>query len=43
LLIYSHGSGSTLNHVYEFIIGLSWKFNISTIAYDYTGDGESTK
>lgn len=43
LLIYCHGSGSTLNHVYEYINSLAWKFEISAIAYDYTGDGESLK
>jgi hypothetical protein len=43
LLVYCHGSGSTLNHVYEYTNSLAWKFGIAAIAYDYTGDGESQK
>lgn len=43
LFIYCHGSGSTLNHVYEYCNSLAWKFSVATIAYDYTGDGESQK
>ena len=39
LLIYCHGSGSTLNHVYEYCKILQLKFSISILAYDYSGDG----
>jgi len=39
LFVYCHGSGSTLNHVYDFCNSIAWKFNVATIAYDYTGDG----
>lgn len=42
-MVYCHGSGSTLNHVYQYCNSIAWKFSIATIAYDYTGDGESQK
>lgn len=42
IFVYSHGSGSTLNNVYNFVANLYQTYNIAILAYDYTGDGEST-
>lgn len=39
LVIYCHGSGSTLNNVYDFAYTMSVKYGVAFIAYDYTGDG----
>jgi pimeloyl-ACP methyl ester carboxylesterase len=43
ILVYSHGSSSNLNNVYEFANALALKYNVAVLAYDYTGDGESQK
>jgi hypothetical protein len=40
-MVYCHGSGSTLNNVYDFAMTLAIKYNIAVVAYDYSGDGES--
>ena len=41
LLVYSHGSGSTLNHVRDFVYAMHLKFGIGAIGYDCSGEGES--
>jgi pimeloyl-ACP methyl ester carboxylesterase len=41
VLVYSHGSGSSLNNVYEFARFMYIRYNIAVVAYDYTGEGES--
>lgn len=41
LIVYSHGSGSTLNNVYDYAYTLAIKYGVGVIAYDYSGDGES--
>jgi hypothetical protein len=43
LIVYSHGSGSTLNNVYDFAYTMAMKYGVAFLAYDYTGDGESEK
>ena len=41
VLVYSHGSGSNLEHIYG-IGRLLWKlYNIGVVIYDYTGCGNS--
>ena len=41
LLVYCHGSGSTLNNVYDFAYTMSVKYGVAVVAYDYSGEGES--
>ena len=43
ILVYCHGSSSTLNNVYDFVNSLALKYDAAVFAYDYTGDGESKK
>jgi hypothetical protein len=40
-MVYCHGSGSTLNNVFDFAYTMSIKYGVAFLAYDYTGDGES--
>jgi hypothetical protein len=43
LMVYCHGSGSTLNNVYDFAYTMSVKYGVALLAFDYSGDGESEK
>ena len=41
IFVYCHGSGSTLNNVFDFAFSIFQRHKIAVLAYDYTGDGES--
>lgn len=41
LMVYCHGSGSTLNNVYDFVYTMSVKYGVAVVAYDCSGEGES--
>ena len=41
VLVYSHGSGSTLNNVFGLGLNLMTKYGIAVVLYDYNGEGES--
>ena len=41
ILVYSHGSGSTLNNVYGFGVNMMVRYGIAVVLYDYNGEGES--
>lgn len=39
LIVYSHGSGSTLNNVYDLGASMRLKYSVGFVAYDCTGEG----
>lgn len=41
VIVYSHGNGSDLNHVYDVARKLFEMYGVAVVAYDYTGYGES--
>jgi len=41
VLVYSHGNGSDLNHIYGMARKLFELYSVAVVAYDYTGYGES--
>lgn len=41
VMVYCHGSGSSLNHVYGIGKEIRSLYGISFVGYDYVGDGES--
>ena len=41
VLVYCHGSGSSLNNIYGFGINLMVKYGIGVVLFDYSGEGES--